>query len=393
MPTPTALPQHAGGYNTLAVHAIERVWNKSSIEDLVFKATPLLEFFKAMDGGRGNIIQKENYGHELVVRILAEKAQGGGTFRYYSNLNSVGSKLGTAARFLMSNYYQPLMMSWEEEKELNTPEAYADAYETYINSAIQTQSELIAEDLYGGNALDDQKLLGLEQICSPVAHLQSSGSAATNVNQRISYDAQVRQQTDVYGGITRSAWSVSSGVETPGSGWESNVFSYDGLTVTGGRLGYSSGIPSEGTKRLHEMYYKCGQGSGNLPNFLVMTPEPYGDYEFGGHEKLQIRRTGSEYGDLNLSFDHLQFKNAIVIRDERARSKRTTGVQTIGDENIYLGNTNVLTLCVDTEADHSLVGPFFPPNQLAAVMYMLWRGQLKCRNPRYMGRMSDYQGT
>ena len=392
----TATPQHAGGYNSLSMFVREQIWNPTEAEDTIFGAIPLLNFFRAMDGGRGDIIQKRKLGRDLVVKIIDEEAQGTEAYEYYDTLSKLPSKLGAAARFGVSNYQTPLTMSEQEEDEFDSDEAFADAIEQYIELVYRTQTTVLNKDLYGGNALDSKKILGLEQIClgTSAGHDDKTGTTATNVNQPIKYGAQVRKATDIYGGIQRAAWTISSGVITPGTGWESNVYEYGPLTTTDGTIGFdSNGIPSEGYKRMLEMYTRACSVGNLRPNFIVMSPEPYQDYELACLQKTQFqRRPGSFENNELASDDYPSFKKAVIIEDENAVSSRTVNNQTIGDDNIYFGNTAALKLRVDSRKDHILKPPQQAADQLASTMRMIWRGQLICTNPRLIGRMSGYTG-
>jgi hypothetical protein len=387
----TAVPQHASGYNTLATHVLEHWYNKDKAEDVIFDAIPLLQIVSQLPG----VVVKRTLPHDILVRFQDVKANGAQPFAYYDTVNTDPSRGSQAMRFGAANYHVPITMSWHEEMEFTSDEAFADWVEEYTQLAEMTLAEMIAEDLYGGNSANSKRMNGLEDCLAAVAdHLTSATSKtdATNVNQRIVYPWQLRQQdSNVYGGVTR----LDHDAANTGTGIEGNVFTFNLGTTTGSSFALSSGSMSEGLKRFTECYYASTNGGGNMtPDLCIMGDQPYQDLEEAMWEKTNFERVPSAYNNVEISSDNMTWKGMVIIRDPRCVNKNAvSGVATLGYPNIYMLNTSTWKFFIDSRADFALTDSRQPQNQIAQTRGILFRGNFICKNPRFNTRMTDYPAT
>lgn len=378
---PTAVPTDEAGYNTLTTSVMEKWYNKEMMQDAVFEAVPLFNIVNSL-----GLVEKSELPHDLVVRVLFDKAEGVVPFNGYDVVPTVASRGAQAALFRVAQYSGPLQMSMVEEMELTSPQAFADAILDRIEQLELTFAEELARDMYGGNFSNAKRILGLEDVCYAVGHRDSADTQAGTDTDPIRKKWQVRQQTGSYGGITRAAWTPTA----RGTGWEANVM--DGGSATGA-FGLSSGVPNNFTKRFGELYsVGCTHGT-RQPNVILMSPQPYSDYENMCIALEQPRRDSATFGNFTFGKDTLMFRKAIVIQDEFAETQTTQGGAAAGSQNIYLLNTKYLSLCVDSRMDFSMGPARGPHNQHASVRYMYWRGQWKVKNPRFFGRVFDYNNT
>jgi hypothetical protein len=374
-----AAPQHAAAFNTLSTHVLERWFDKQKAQDIVFEAAPVLQLLMMLPG----VIEKGQYGHDLLVKLMDSKGAGIDSFEYYDTVDTSPTQGSTAARFGFSWYSAPITMSLHEEAEFTSDDAFADRFMQYIEQQELSMADRLADDLYVGNSLVPTNIQGFEQALSPITHLDASGGSAT-LNERLVNNFQVRQADTTYGGITRVPWTSTA----DGTGWENN--SFDASVATQASFGIAaSGAPNDQLQRFHE-FYRINTHGVYEPNVIIMSDIPYDDLEFASFQKTEFRRAPGELSGANLSFDHQMFKRAIVVRDERALASGAHGDASAGDQMIYMLNTKTWRFLIDSRFDFSLSEPKTPTHQHASTRFMLFRGQLICNNPRFNGSYFSY---
>jgi hypothetical protein len=376
-----ATPQHASAFNTLSTHVLERYYDKQKAQDIVFEATPALQLMSQLPG----VIEKANWEHDYLVKILDEKGAGIDSFEYYDTVDTSPTRGSTAARFGFAWYSAPLTMSLHEEAEFSSDGAFADRFMQYLEQQELSLADRIADDMYVGNSAVATNMLGFEQALDPDNHLAVGGGAAA-ITDRLISPWQVRQTESTYGGITRTAWTSTA----DGSGWENNAF--DAGVVTQTPFGVNSnGSPNEQLQRFHEFYRICTHGVYE-PNVVLMSDIPFDDLEFAAFQKTDFRRGPGELTGANLSFDHQMFKRAIVVRDQRAVSSGA-GDTSLGDQMVYFLNTKTWKFLIDSRYDFALSEAKTPIHQHASTRFMLFRGQMICMNPRLNGVYFSYPVT
>jgi hypothetical protein len=382
MPTASRLVNGSasGSFTTLFTHVLEDWWNGRKAEDIVFNNVPVLYVLSRTSKKTRPLPAFLN------VRILESKSAGVDAFGGYDTVSTASSKGAQAASFPVSNYAAPLAMSLEEEWEFTSPQAIADRLEEYVEQVELSMADRIAKDIYKGSSSNSKNVIGLEDICYADTQAQNTTTDAETTLGYINDRWRARQATNTLGGITRVAFTD---VETTGTGWE-NV-SIDFLdTSAGNTFGLSSGAPNAALKALFQLYSFCSYGVMH-PDLIISSQQPFDDYEFAGFDKQRFAKEGGALKDVNLAFDNIKFKGAMWIMDEFATTRNSSlGNATSAKQRLYMLNTRMIDLAVDSRADFALRKPKEPTDQLAAVRHMVWRGQLVARNPRYLGTIFDY---
>ncbi len=382
----TASYRNSGSFDTLATHVLPKWWNASKAEDVIFEPSPLLWILSK------TAKKSSELPADIVVRMLQDKGAGVDSFSRYDTVSTSPSKGAQAARFTVANYSAPIPMSLEEEWEFTSPEAVANRLEELVEQQQLTLADRLAVDLYKGNDAKSTNVVGLEQAVFAQDHLNNSGSAVTSGSVAYINDLwRTRQTTSSYGGITRTAFTSAT---AGGTGWENVAVNFVNGTDNSFAYSGTNGAPNAALQVFHQVYNFCSRGIIH-PDLILSTDQPFDDYEFGAATKMRLHKDSSAFGDLQLGYDNMKFKNAVWIRDANAATQNATSSPsgsdaTNGDGNVYVLNTKFMDLAVDTRADFALTPTRQIADQHAGVMHMLWRGQLICKNPRYLGRIFDY---
>ena len=366
--------RRSANLNTLHTTGLEQWWNPGKAEEIIFDATPAWWIF-AQNKKVGV------YGFDVLVRILESKNLLGGSFQYFDNVNTTNTRLTQGARFPIANYSWPISIAWQQEKENKDPVKLADIVELAVTQAELSAADMLETHLFKGNIARATDILGIEQICDATT---DSGTVGGHTNRW-----QYRQSIEGYGTITRVAWTSDT---AGGTGWEPLAVDFD--TNSAFRFEYDSlnGQPSTGLQELLDIYTFASQGIIH-PNLIMMSQVPFRDYEMAAQTKMQITKESAKFGDIELGFDNLKYKNAIIIRAESAVTQNATGAiadDTNGEQNVYLLNTDYIELLVEEGCDFVLGEPRTPVDQHASTRHMIWSGQLVCVNPRYQARIYAY---
>jgi len=364
--------RRTSNFNTLYSTAIERWYDPGRVQDTVFEPTPLLWALSQVAKETGR------WSFDVLVSILESKASGVDSFQYYDTVSTAPSKGPQTARFPMANYSGPLSISWQEEVENRDPNRIADRIMIALEQLELTMAERLNLDCYMGNTVTSTNLVGLEQA---LPAFTDQGTLGAHTDQY-----EYKNATNAYGGITRVAWTAS----TTGTGWEPVVADFNAGAANDFK--YSSGVPDIGLKELQDIYMFASKGTIH-PDLGIWSNSPFRDYENAAQEKMQIRKESDEFRGIQIGFENLKYKNAVIIRDENAVTQNATGAisdDTNGEQNAYLLNTRFWKLLVEEDFDFALGPVRGPVDQHATVRHMVWRGQLVCTNPRYQARIYGY---
>lgn len=241
-------------------------------------------------------------------------------------------------------------------------------------------AERMTKDLYKGNIAISTDVFGLEQLCYATSDAGTLGAHTGAF--------QYRQHTNAWGNITRSAWTSAT---AGGTGWEALAADFNEDAANDFKYA-SGGEPDIGLKELTDIYNFQSQGIIH-PDLGLWSNSPYRDYENAALQKTTIFKESNQFGDVQLGYDNMKFKNAMIIRDENATTQNATGTagdNTLGDQNAYLLNTRFIELKVEEGADFEFTDEVPSQNQLAGAFFIVWRGQLICVNPRYQSRIYAY---
>lgn len=366
--------RRSANLTTLYTTAKESWYSADKAEDIIFKANPALWIMSQ------TVKEVGSWGFDHLVRILESKNESVGSFAGYDPLPISTPRGPQAARFSMSNYAASIQMSWEEQIENKEPNRLADLLQFRIEQAELSLADRMTRDLYKGNIANATDMYGLEQLLYATTDLETLG-AHTGA---FAY----RQHTNAWGNITRSAWSTDL---TGGTGWEALVADFDEDAANDFKYD-SAGVPDIGLRELLDIYNFQSQGTIH-PDLYLMSNSPFRDYENAAANKMQIQKESSKFGDVELGFDNLKYKNAMIIRDENAVTQNATGTagnNLLGEQNVYGLNTRFLRLLVEEGADFEFTDEVPAQNQLAGVFFIVWRGQFICVNPRYQSRIYSY---
>ena len=367
--------RRTANYNTLYSTSIERWYNRDKAEDTIFNTNPILMILGAKK-------EVEPWGADITVRIVDSKNTTVDSYQYYDTLNTAAMKGPQAARFTLANYNAAITISDQEMRENREPSRIADRIQYHVDVAELSMAERLNIDIYKGNNAKSTNLLGLEQLLIPITDLGTLG-AHTN---RFQY----RQATGSYGGITRAAWTSDT---AGGTGWEGLAVEFNDTALNEFQHSSTAPYPPDiGLIELNSLYAFASQGAVH-PDLMLSDFLPFQDYELAGQEKMQIQQGSNAFGDLNLGFRNLKYKNATWIMDENAKTQNASaalGAETNGSSNVYLLTTKFLRFLVDEGMDFSLGSPRVPVDSHAMTRHLSFAGQVICTNPRYQARIFDY---
>lgn len=365
--------RRSANLTTLYTTSKETWYNPGKAEEIIFKANPLLWILS-------QTVKKVGvWGFDTLVRIMESKNDSVNSFSGYQELTLATPRGPQGARFNMANYYASIQMSWEEAIENKDEVQLADLLQFRIEQAELSLAERMNRDLYKGNIALSTDILGLEQLLYAATDNGILGAHTQSW--------QYRQQANAWGNITRVPYTAD---QAGGTGWEGLTVDFDASTTYD--IGYTSGAPATGLVELNALYTFASQGYIH-PDLGIMSNAPWIDYENAAATKMTIFKESEKFGDVQLGFDNMKYKNMLLVRDENAVTQNATGAagdNTLGEGNIYLLNTKFLELRVEEGADFELTDEIPSQNQLAGAFFIVWRGQFICVNPRYQARIYGY---
>lgn len=196
-----------------------------------------------------------------------------------------------------------------------------------VKNAIRTFKNNFSADLYGDGTLPNQ-IGGLQTLVSDTG-------------------------TGVVGGIDSSAWTF----------WQNKVQSAAAPIQGGGAI-----TPGSTTMEslMQPLWLACVRGD-DQPDLIVADNNYFTFFELG---QTSIKRYTDE-SDADAGFVNLKYKKAQVIFD---------GGSGIPANHMYYLNTDYLELVVHEDADMEVMDEMRPYNQDAAVIPILWMGNLVSTN-------------
>jgi hypothetical protein len=168
--------------------------------------------------------------------------------------------------------------------------------------------------------------------------------------------------TGTVGGIDSGSWAF----------WQNAVQSA-AAPIQGGGSVIASATTIEGSLML-PLWLNQVRGD-DKPDLIVASNDYFSFFE---QSQVSIKRytTDSSAGTADGGFTSLKYKNADVIFD---------GGSGIPAEHMYFLNTDYLELVVHRDANLSVQDQMQPYNQDAAVIPILWMGNMVCSNRRLQG--------
>lgn len=205
-----------------------------------------------------------------------------------------------------------------------------------MKNAIRTFKNNFSADLYSDGTLPNQ-IGGLQVLVSDAG-------------------------TGTVGGIDSSAWAF----------WKSQVQSAAAPLQGGGAI-----TPGSGTMEslMLPLWLSLVRGD-DKPDLIVSSNDYFTFFEQSQTSLKRYTNDGGSAGNASAGFVELKYKNADVIFD---------GGSGIPNAHMYFLNTDYIELVVHSDADLTVMDEMKPYNQDAAVVPVLWMGNMVCSNRSLQG--------
>jgi len=299
------------------------------IKDNVSKNNALLK--RIMDKG-----MKRNEDGGLSITVPLEYASNGTYQRYsgYDTLNITASDVITAAEFQWRQIALNVVASGLELRANSGENRIINLVKSRIKNAMRTFKNNFSADVYSDGTLPNQ-VGGLQALVADTG-------------------------TGTVGGIDSSTWAF----------WQNKVQSAAAPLQGGG------GITPSATAGIMEslmlpLWLAQTRGD-DQPDLIVADTNYFTFYENG---QVSIKRYTSS-DSAKGGFQSLKYKTADVIYD---------GGSGIPSNHMYFLNTDYIELVVHSDADLVVMDEMKPYNQDAAVIPVLWMGNLTCSNRSLQG--------
>lgn len=259
-----------------------------------------------------------------------------GTYQRYSGydvLNIQQSDVITAAEYQWRQIALNVVASGQELRINSGPEAIIKLAKARIKNAMRTFKNNFSYDLYADGTLPNQ-INGLQALVADAG-------------------------TGTVGGIDSSSWAF----------WQNAVQSAAAPMQGGGAI-----TPSATTIESLMLPLWLNQVRGDDKPDLIVASNDY--FTFYEQSQVSIKRYTGDGMEANGGFTSLKYKNADVIFD---------GGSGIPNAHMYFLNTDYLELVVHRDANLSVQDEMKPYNQDAAVIPILWMGNMVSSNRRLQG--------
>lgn len=260
-----------------------------------------------------------------------------GTYQRYSGydvLNIQQSDVITAAEYQWRQIALNVVASGLELRINSGDSAIVKLAKARIKNAMRTFKNNFSFDLYADGTLPNQ-VNGLQALVA------DAGAGTV-------------------GGIDSGTWSF----------WANAVQSAAAPLQGGGAI-----VPSATTIESLMLPLWLNQVRGDDKPDLIVSSNDY--FTFFESSQVSIKRYTHD-GEANAGFTSMKYKNADVIFD---------GGSGIPAAHMYFLNTDYLELVVHRDANLSVQDQMAPINQDAAVIPILWMGNLVCSNRRLQGAL------
>lgn len=319
--------------NVTREHFVEGLRNQ------LYDEMPLMKLI--MSNGSENAV-----GKSLIYDVvLARNVANGQVAGYDPMITQEGNLVTQASLNWADFYYANVSISLTEiNKNTGTKEKLVSMLETKMSAAKSTLKENVYKDLFLGVTArgSNNTIVGLAAVCG---------------------------STNTYANINRS----TAGNE----GWKSN---YDNTARTDAEMQ----DPTQGSKYLptHMRTQLKNAAHDGMPNIVVTTADLYQIYEFIG-ETHNLRfggptvNLGFTKAELGSQTTKMQAQTAAIYWDKYCTAKSMFFLNTDTFKPFVFPGSNF------EPADVLGTGMWLtPPNQLAAVMRIIWMGQILCLVPR-----------
>lgn len=329
------------GSTTLTVFTelVSTTWrnHRKEIKDNVSKNNALLR--RLNDTGQ---MRREDGG--LTIAVPLDYATNGTYQRYsgYDILNIAASDVITAAEYQWRQIAINVVASGLELRANGGDNAIVKLVKARIKNAQRTAKNNFSADIYSAGSLPNQ-IGGLQAIISDAG-------------------------TGVVGSIDSSAWPF----------WQSKVQSAAAPIQGGAAItpGVGTGTGTSPMEQLMLPLWLALVRGDDKPNLIVADNNYFSFYEGGLLSFKRYTQDDGTAGPSGGGFASLKYKTADVIFD---------GGSGIPVNHMYFINTDYLEVVVHKDADWSTMDELRPYNQDAAVIPILWMGNLVCSNRSLQG--------
>jgi hypothetical protein len=261
------------------------------------------------------------------------------TYQRYSGydvLNIGASDVISAAEYQWRQIAVNVVASGMELRVNNGGSRIVNLVKSRMKNAIRTFKNNFSVDVYSDGTLPNQ-INGLQALVSDAG-------------------------TGTVGGIDSSVWAF----------WKSQVQSAAAPIQGGGAI-----TPSSTTieSLMLPLWLNLVRGD-DKPDLIVMDNVYFTFFEQSQTSIKRYTPDGSKGAKANAGFTELKYKNADVIFD---------GGSGIPASHMYFLNTNYIDLVVHSQADLEIMDELKPYNQDAAVVPILWMGNMECSNRHLQG--------
>lgn len=319
--------------NTTFTELVSTTFRKhgKSFVDNVSKHNALLRWMledrqpRMVDGGL-TIVQPLEYGQNSTYQ----------RYSGYDVLNVSASDVFSAAEFPWRQIAINVVASGLEMR-INKGDAKIIALvKSRIKNAVRTFKNNFSVDLYSDGTLPNQ-IGGLQAIVSDTG-------------------------TGTVGGIDSSAWAF----------WRSVVQSAAAPLQGGGAI-----VPGSGTieSLMLPLWLALTRGD-DQPNLILASNDYYTFFESSQTPLKRYSNDSGGSGKGKAGFTSLMYKKAQVVFD---------GGSGIPDARMYFLNSDYFDLCVHEDANMTVLDEVKPYNQDAAVVPVLWMGNMTCSNRSLQG--------
>lgn len=262
-----------------------------------------------------------------------------GTYQRYSGydvLNVSASDVISAAEYQWRQIAINVVASGLELRTNSGGSRIINLVKARMKNAMRTFKNNFSADMYGDGTLPNQ-IGGLQVLVSDVG-------------------------TGTVGGIDASLWPF----------WRNQVQSAASPIQGGAAI-----VPSSTTieSLMLPLWMALVRGD-DKPDLIVSDNNYFAMYEASQVSIKRYTRDGGSSGTANGGFVELKYKNADVIFD---------GGSGIPANRMYFLNTDYLELVVHKDADLEVMEEMRPYNQDAAVVPILWMGNMVCSNRALQG--------
>lgn len=305
--------------------------HRKDIKDNVSKNNALLRYIV----DKGNAKVSEDGGLSIVEPL--DYATNSTYQRYsgYDTLNIGASDVISAAEYQWRQIAINVVASGQELRINKGESRLINLVKSRTKNAIRTFKNNFSSDLYSDGTLSNQ-INGLQAL------VPDAGAG-------------------VVGGIDSSVWTF----------WKNKVQSAAAPIQGGGAI-----TPGSATMEslMLGLWLAMVRGD-DAPNLIIADNNYFMFYE---QSQTSLKRYTSDggAGSANGGFTALKYKNADVIFD---------GGSGIPSNHMYFLNTDYLYLVAHSDADMTVMDEMKPVNQDAAVVPVLWMGNLVCSNRSQQG--------